>query len=116
VGSLSTALRRATGTVSARWVALAPVLAALLLGAVLATPLGATHGALALLLAGAVSALATYAVGVVALLALVVLLAAATPRPAFAVVTVGPSRQQDPTTPGRPRPRAPGATPLPCAH
>ncbi len=99
-----------------RGAALAPFLAALVLTAVALVPAGTPHGALAMVLAAAASALAANAGLVVVLLALVVLLAVASPRPAPAFAAPTPSRQQDPTTPGRPQPRAPGATSLPCAR
>ena len=111
----SAASHRLTASAAARWAAFAPVLAALVLTVANSTPLG-SHGALALVLAAAASALAVGAVGAVALLALVLLLAASTPRPTPAFAMVPLSRQQDPTNPGRPLPRAPGATSLPCAR
>lgn len=108
---------RRTDRLAARWLVLAPAIAALVLALLSVTPLGAPHGPLATVLAAATSALAAHAlVVVVALLALVALLAAAVPQPAPAFATVTPSRQQDPTTPGRPQPRAPGATSFPCAR
>lgn len=107
---------RAAAALTTRWAVLAPLLVALVLAAVALTPIGAPHGTLAMVLAAAASALAANAGLVLALLALVVLLAAAAPHPAPAFAVVPPSRQQDPTTPGRPQPRAPGATSLPCAR
>ncbi|PZR52198.1 hypothetical protein DNL40_13170 [Xylanimonas oleitrophica] len=78
--------------------------------------MGSAHGTLALLLGAAASAVTATAVGLLASLALAVLLVATAPRVAPQAVAPPPSRQHDPTTPGRPRPRAPGATSLPCAR
>ncbi|MFF2623956.1 hypothetical protein [Oerskovia jenensis] len=116
--SLRARYDRLTSTSSARAVALVPLLAVLALAVGQSfgtTPLGATSlGGVLSLLGAATLAATAGALGVVlACVAVAVLLLLAVPVGAEPVPSPAPARQHSPTAPGRPQPRAPGASPLP---
>lgn len=111
--SLRARYDRLTSSSSARAVALVPLLA------VLAIAVGQSLGSSSLggvlsLLGAATLAVTAGALGVaLACVAVAVLLLLAVPVGPEPVPLPAPVRQHSPTTPGRPRPRAPGASPLP---
>lgn len=112
-GALRARYDRLTSVSAARAVALVPLLAVLALAvgqSFGSAPLGAV-----LSLLGAATLAATAGVLGVALacVAVAVLLLLAVPVSAEPLPLPAPVRQQSPTTPGRPRPRAPGAMSLP---
>ncbi len=104
---------RLTSTSSARAVALVPLLAVLALAVGQSFGSSSLGGVLSLLGAATLAATAG-ALGVaLACVAVAVLLLLAVPVGPEPVPLPAPVRQHSPTTPGRPQPRAPGASPLP---
>ncbi|MHA7132965.1 hypothetical protein [Oerskovia turbata] len=104
---------RLTGVASARAVSLAPLL--LVLALAVGQSLGATSlGGVLSLLGAATLAATAGALGVaLACVAVAVLLLLAAPVAPEPEASPAPARQHSPTTPGRPQPRAPGASTLP---
>ena len=111
--SLRARYDRLTATSSARAVALVPLLAVLALAVGQSFGSSSLGGVLSLLGAATLAATAG-ALGVaLACVAVAVLLLLAVPVGPEPVPLPAPVRQHSPTTPGRPQPRAPGASPLP---
>ncbi|GAA3226953.1 hypothetical protein ACFP63_13360 [Oerskovia jenensis] len=112
--SLRARYDRLTSTSSARAVALVPLLAVLVLAVGQSFGGSSSLGGVLSLLGAATLAATAGALGVaLACVAVAVLLLLAVPVGPEPVPLPAPVRQHSPTTPGRPRPRAPGASPLP---
>ncbi|WP_030151296.1 hypothetical protein [Oerskovia turbata] len=113
--SLRVRYDRLTTTSSARAVALVPLLTVLALAVGQSFGTSSLGGVLSLLGAATLAATAG-ALGVaLACVTVAVLLLLAVPVGPEPVPLPAPVRQHSPTAPGRPQPRAPGASPLPRA-